>query len=71
MGFGSLAIGIGLILFGFGVIIIPTDTSQMSEEEIDSLIFGELLIALPSIAVGGLFLRKYDKDKQKGKSKKS
>ena len=65
MGFGSLAIGIGLIILGFGIIIVPTDTSQLSEEETDYLIISELIIALPSIAIGGLFLRKYDKDKKK------
>lgn len=65
MGFGSLAIGIGLIIFGFGVIILPIDTDLMSDEDVDYLIISELIIALPSIAIGGLFLRKYDKDKKK------
>ena len=69
MGWGSLVVGIGLILMGFGIIITPADTSQLSEEETDYLIIGELLIALPSIAIGGLFLRKYDKDKQKKKNR--
>ena len=67
MGIGSLAIGIGLIIFGFGVIILPTDTALMSEEDVEYLIISELIIALPSIAIGGLFLRKYDKDKKKRK----
>ena len=68
MGYGNLAIGIGLILFGFGVIVLPSDTSQLSEEETDSLIVILLLVALPTIFVGGLFLRKYDKERRKNKS---
>jgi hypothetical protein len=68
MGIGSLAIGIALITFGFGVIILPTDTALMSDEDVEYLIISELIIALPSIAIGGLFLRKYDKDKKKRKN---
>lgn len=68
MGIGSLAVGIALIAFGFGVIILPTDTALMSDEDIEYLIISELIIALPSIAIGGLFLRKYDKDRKKNNS---
>jgi hypothetical protein len=67
MGIGSLAIGIGFIILGFGIIILPTDTSLMSDEDEEQLIIVELILALPSIAIGGLFLRKYDKDKKKEK----
>ncbi len=67
MGIGSLAIGIGFIILGFGIIILPTDTSLMSDEDVDNLKIVELIISLPSIAIGGLFLRKYDKDKKKEK----
>lgn len=68
MGIGSLAIGIGFIILGFGIIILPTDTSLMSNDDVEQLIIVELILALPSIAIGGLFLRKYDRDKKKGKN---
>jgi len=66
MGTASLVIGLGLIILGFFIVIqffiSPTTV------ELEYLLLGTLIISAPLIAIGGLLLRKYDKDKKKEKN---
>jgi len=65
MGTASLVIGLGLIILGF-FLIIQTFVSP-STVEYEYVLLGTLIVSAPLIAVGGLLLRKYDRDKKKEK----
>ena len=61
MGTASLVLGIVLIVFGLAYWLIleavpwPVDFSNM------------LIVSIPSVIIGALFLKKYDRDKKKEK----
>jgi len=62
VGTASLVIGLGLIIVGFFNIL------YQAEQVIDLVVYTiELIIGIVLIVVGGLFLRKYDKDRKKEK----
>ena len=61
MGTASLVIGIGLIISAFYFIFYNAIFVPLNEDAP----FGFLLLGIPLIVVGGLLLRKYDKDKKK------
>jgi len=62
MGTASLVIGLGLIIAGFFNIL------YQAEQVKDPLIYTiEIIIGIVLIVVGGLLLRKYDKDRKKEK----
>jgi len=66
MGTASLVIGLGLIILGF-FLIIQTFVSP-STVEYEYVLFATLIVSAPLIAVGGLLLRKYDRDKKKSEN---
>ena len=59
MGTASLAIGIGLVIAGFGYFLISVAV-PWEVYYLDIIIF-----SIPLVVVGGFFLRKYDRDKKK------
>jgi len=62
MGTASLVIGLGLIIAGFFNIL------YQAEQVVDPVIYTiEVIIGIVLIVVGGLLLRKYDKDRKKEK----
>jgi len=61
LGTTSLVLGIGLIVFGLAYWLIMEAVPWF----VDTL--NVLIISIPSIIIGALFLRKYDKDKKKEK----
>ena len=63
MGTASLVIGIAMIGFGFffAMYLLTSPTTV----EAGYVLLITLIFAGPIIAIGGLFLRKYDKDKKK------
>ena len=63
MGTASLVIGLGLIIAGFFNIL------YQAEQVVDPVIYTiEVIIGIVLIVVGGLLLRKYDKDRKKDKT---
>ena len=64
MGTASLVIGIILILGGFGIFLGGGDDPTI---EWYFLFLAQLILGIPLIVVGALFLRKYDKDREKEK----
>jgi len=64
MGTASLVIGLILILGGFGMFLVGNDDPTL---EWHFFFLAQLIIAIPLIVVGGLLLRKYDRDKKKEK----
>ena len=72
MGTASLVIGIILIFIGFGFVVDALFFNfYLTQEGMKSTVIGTLIISIPIIAAGGLFLRKYDRDKKKEKPKNS
>jgi len=72
MGTASLVMGIVLIGFAFYAIIeiLNIRSSSNTQFEVDSLarLIMILILPVPLIVVGGLLLRKYDRDKKKSQS---
>ena len=68
MGTASLVIGIACIISGFYVIFIWGEGEVLTEEE-EELAYSlySLMIGVPLIVVGGLILRKFDRDRKKEK----
>jgi len=59
MGTASLALGIGLIVSGFGYFLISMAVPWLVEW------LDIIIISIPLIVVGAFFLRKHDRDKKK------
>ena len=65
---GTASLVFGLILIGVGLIFafnLMSTTNAESEEDLQALGLGFLIFVTPTIVVGGLLLRKYDRDKKK------
>jgi len=58
--FGLICIGVGLYFF---FIVDPE-----MEAPLELLIIAKLIFLIPLVVIGGLFLRKYDKDRKKEKN---
>ncbi len=67
MGTTSLVLGLVFFLFGFGIVGIVLLSSQPTQDDWYSSLFGSFIISIPLVIVGSLFLRKYDRDKKKEK----
>jgi len=69
MGTASLVIGTALIIIGFGLIMNevfdPEPTAQELGEEVLAV---TVVLGIPLIVAGSLFLRKYDRDKKKSEN---
>jgi len=61
LGTASLVLGIVLIVFGLAYWLIMEAVPWPVD------IFNMLIVSIPSVIIGALFLRKYDKDKKKEK----
>ena len=80
MGTASLVIGIALIGIGVYYLLSPVSAVTQietiwgtgyrfaTEAEQGDMLIGKLIIAIPTMIVGGFFLRKFDKDRKKEKS---
>ena len=69
MGTASLVIGLALIIIGFGFIINEImDVESTVEEWGSEVLVVILVLGIPLIVVGSLFLRKYDRGKKKEKN---
>ena len=66
---GTASLVFGLILIGVGIYILLI-VKTYSDVDLVWDMFVRLVIALPSFVIGGLLLRKYDKDRKKGKIEK-
>jgi len=62
MGTRSLALGIGLMVVGFSILII-VEPDPSVEWPIN--ILGKLIISIPIMILGAFFIREYDKVKKK------
>lgn len=83
MGTASLAIGIALIVIGVFVFInYDTTVTEVetlwgtgyrfaTEEEQQDMLIGKFIFVFIFLIVGGLFLRKYDKNRKKEKTQNS
>ncbi len=73
MGTASLAIGFGLIAGGFYMMFFyePINAEFMTEDQLLEEGIGALIISIPCIVIGALFLRKFDKDRKKEKAENS
>jgi len=65
LGTASLVIGFILIIIGFMIILLMLLTNAPTQEEWFDQVLGSLIVGIPIIVVGAVFLRKYDKDKRK------
>ncbi len=63
---GTTSLVFGLILIGVGIYILLI-VKTYSDVDLVWDMFVRLVIALPSFVIGGLLLRKYDKDRKKEK----
>jgi ABC-type dipeptide/oligopeptide/nickel transport system permease component len=63
---GTASLVFGLILIGVGIYILLI-VKTYSDVDLVWDMFVRLVIALPSFVIGGLLLRKYDKDRKKEK----
>ena len=68
MGTASLIVGIGFMLVGFAVIAQGMLTTYYTIEQMIDIITLNLIIGLPFVVIGALFLKKYDRDKKKEKN---
>jgi len=66
---GTTSLVFGLILIGVGIYILLI-VKTYSDVDLVWDMFVRLVIALPSFMIGGLLLRKYDKDRKKEKISK-
>ncbi len=66
---GTTSLVFGLILIGVGIYILLI-VKTYSDVDLVWDMFVRLVIALPSFVIGGLLLRKYDKDRKKEKIEK-
>jgi len=65
---GTASLVFGLILIGFGsYVLFILETGVVTDEEILYDFGGRLIVAIPCFVIGGLLIRKYDKDKKKEK----
>jgi len=62
--FGLILIGIGLYLVFLILGINPTGSSE-AMQLLTGFVIGILVLATPFFVVGGLLLRKYDRDRKK------
>ena len=65
MGTASLIAGIGFMLVGFAVIGQGMLGSYYTVEQMTGYMMLNLIIGFPFVAIGGLLLRKYDRDRKK------
>jgi len=65
VGTASLVIGIACIISGFYVIFIWGKGEVLTEEEELAYSLYSLMIGVPLIVVGGLILRKFNRDRKK------
>jgi len=63
---GTASLVFGLILIGVGIYILLI-VKTYSDVDLVWDMFVRLVIAVPSFVIGGLLLRKYDKDRKKEK----
>lgn len=71
MGTPSLIAGIGFMIAGFIAVIQGLTNPYFSAESYFGLLLVNLILGIPLIVIGGLLLRKYDKDKKKEKTQTS
>jgi len=64
---GTASLVFGLILIGAGVYMMSEIMKIRFDEEnaLLSLLFGFAIIPVPLFVIGGLLLRKYDRDRKK------
>jgi len=68
---GTASLVFGLILIGVGIYIafsLLGATNLDDEEDLQALGLGYLILVIPMIVVGGLLLRKFDRDRKKEKA---
>ena len=64
---GTASLVFGLIMIGAGI-LVTNSIWETQQNEVDPLVFflfGFAIIPVPLFVVGGLLLRKYDRDKKK------
>jgi len=62
VGTASLVIGLILILGGFGMFLVGTTDPTIGWY---FFFLAQMIVGIPMIVVGALFLRKYDRDRKK------
>jgi len=68
---GTASLVFGLILIGVGIYIAFSLLGAINpddEEDLQALGLGYLILVTPMIVVGGLLLRKFDRDRKKEKA---
>jgi len=68
---GTASLVFGLILIGVGIYIafhLLGAANMESEEDLQAVGLGYLIIVIPMIVIGGLLLRKFDSDRKKEKA---
>ena len=67
MGTASLVFGLGLIGIGLVVAYNGFTAKGFTETDVLNYFVGSLILSIPAFVLGGLLLRKYDRDKKKEK----
>ena len=63
---GTASLVFGLILIGAGIYMVSELLKMKSEENaLVVFLFGFVIIPVPLFVIGGLLLRKYDRDRKK------
>jgi len=57
-----------MILIGAGLYFIFVVTTSVTEEDAIFDLFARLIVGIPMMVIGGLLLRKYDRDRKKEKT---
>jgi len=68
---GTASLVFGLILIGFGLyatIDMMNNYQSYDEEDKGNLVLIYLITTTPMLVIGGLLLRKFDRDRQKSKN---
>ena len=68
MGTASLVFGIIVIGVGLYFLFIPIPSETGSDEELVDTLIAKLILVVPAFVIGGLLLRKFDKDRKKEKN---
>ncbi len=67
---GTASLVFGMILIGAGLYFIFVVTTSVTEEDAIFDLFARLIVGIPMMVIGGLLLRKYDRDRKKEKISK-
>jgi len=65
---GTASLVLGIVLIGMGIYFLFTQGTNTPAEDAIYDLAARLILGIPSIVIGGLLLRKYDRDKKKEKN---